>query len=66
MFGFKQLPGHRQKKLVLLGAKAKQTNITVKNLEAKWGREEKNLTCEANVSTKLLVLVNQEAAHQFT
>lgn len=54
------------KKLVLLGAKAKQTNITMKNLEAKWGREEKNLACEANVSTKLLVLVNQEAAHQFT
>lgn len=49
------------KKLVLLGAKAKQTNITMKNLEAKWGREEKKL-----VSTKLLVLVNQEADGQFT
>lgn len=44
------------KKLVLLGARAKQANITMKNLETKWGREEKKL-----VSTKLLVLVNQEA-----
>lgn len=47
------------KKLVLLGAKAK-ANITMKNLEAKWGREEKKF-----VSTKLLVLVNQEADGQF-
>lgn len=30
-----------KKKLVLLGAKAKQANITMKNLEAEWGREEK-------------------------
>lgn len=53
------------KKLVLLGAKAKQANIAMKNLEAEWDREEKKLACEANVSTKLLVLVNQEEECQF-
>lgn len=38
-----QTAAKAQKKLVLLGAKAKQANITMKNLEPEWGEAEKKV-----------------------